>query len=830
MVDFEKLGVFYLGKRYDLATKQRQNSLLLYDAKDLVTHAVCMGMTGSGKTGLCIGLLEEAALDGIPALIIDPKGDLPNLMLNFPNLTPQDFRPWVNEQEAARKNLTPDELAIEQAELWKNGLAEWGQDGDRIARLRAAANFTVYTPGSTAGHPISILSSLACPPAVERLDHELLRDRVAGTTSGLLVLLGIDPDPIRSREHILLSTILYHAWSNGMHLDLPSLIRLIQTPPVSNIGVMDIESFYPGKDRFDLAMLFNNLLAAPGFATWLEGDPLDIERLLYTPEGRPRVSIMSIAHLSDNERMFFVTLLLNEVLSWTRTQAGTSSLRAIVYMDEIFGYFPPVANPPSKAPLLTLLKQARAFGVGIVLATQNPVDLDYKGLSNTGTWFIGRLQTERDKARVLQGLEGVAAGATTSFDKAAMETTLAGLGSRVFLMYNVHEDGPVIFQTRWTLSYLAGPLTRAQIRRLSSPHTTNLDVPAAAAATLPAAAAAAATPLSEPTSTNTLTSAGAAPVLDSAPLLPPDIPFFYLPVAYTPTGDSTIILRPGLGAVADVHFRDAKRGIATDQTVAALVPLSESAMVVNWDEADLLDLDPDHLSVTAPAGAIFQPLPPPATKPSSYKKWQKDFADWVYRNQSLSLISHPSLELVADVGEPENQFRARVRLKQQEKRDQMVKKLRRSYAPKLATLDERVRRAQQMVDKAEERARGQKLQTAISFGATLLGAFTGRKLTSTGNLGRATTAARGVSRSMDQAGDVARAKQTLETLRQTRTELDQEFNDALIALEAELDTWREGFDQIKLKPRRMDISVRFFALTWIPMRRDTTGREQPAWR
>ncbi|MBM3173902.1 MAG: ATP-binding protein, partial [Chloroflexi bacterium] len=466
MENYEKLGVFYLGRPYDLAAKKPKEGLLLYDSKDLVTHGVCVGMTGSGKTGLCIALLEEAAMDSIPAIIIDPKGDLPNLLLTFPQLQPQDFLPWVNEDDARKKSLSTDEYARQQAELWRNGLASWGQDGERIAQLRQTADFVIYTPGSNAGLPVSILKSFAAPPSAVRDDSELLRDRIVSTATSLLGLLGKEADPIRSREHILMSTILDTAWRQGRDLDLASLIQQIQTPPMSKVGVLDLESFYPSKDRFELAMLLNNLLAAPGFNAWLEGEPLDIGQILYSPNGKPRHAIFSIAHLNDAERMFFVSLLLNQILAWTRTQSGTTSLRAIVYMDEIFGYFPPIANPPSKAPLLTLLKQARAFGVGILLATQNPVDLDYKGLANTGTWFIGRLQTERDKMRVLEGLEGVAASSGTKFDRQAMEQTLAGLGSRIFLMNNVHDDAPTIFESRWAMSYLRGPLTRNQIKVL----------------------------------------------------------------------------------------------------------------------------------------------------------------------------------------------------------------------------------------------------------------------------------------------------------------------------------------------------------------------------
>src|SRR5512134_2712181 len=467
--DFERLGVFYLGRPYDLSAKQPGPGWLLYDSKDLVTHAVCVGMTGSGKTGLCLALLEEAAIDNIPAIIIDPKGDLGNLMLTFPSLTGEAFQPWINEDEARKKGLSPGEYAIQQADLWKKGLASWQQDEARIQRLRDAADVAIYTPGSNAGLPVSILKSFAAPDADVREDAELLRERISTTVTSLLGLLGIEADPIQSREHILLSTILDRTWKNGEDLDLAALIHAIQSPPVSKIGVMDVDSFFPSKDRFALAMKLNNLLAAPGFQAWLEGEALDIRQLLYGPSGKPRLAIFSIAHLNDAERMFFVTLLLSQMVGWMRAQSGTTSLRALLYMDEIFGYFPPVANPPSKLPLLTLLKQARAFGLGVVLATQNPVDLDYKGLANTGTWFIGRLQTERDKARVLEGLEGASATSGAHFDRARIDALLSGLPKRVFLMSNAHEDEPVLFQTRWALSYLAGPLTREQIRRLAQP-------------------------------------------------------------------------------------------------------------------------------------------------------------------------------------------------------------------------------------------------------------------------------------------------------------------------------------------------------------------------
>ena len=474
---FEKLGVFYLGRVRDLERNTTTSEYVLYDSKDLTTHALCVGMTGSGKTGLCISLLEEAGIDGIPAIVVDPKGDIGNSVADLPrDLRPEDFRPWVDEAEAARQNQTPDAIrrAGGHAVAGRAGRMGTGRRADpTIPSRRRSGDLHAGQQCRPAVDGPQVL--LRAAPALVN-DVDAFRDRVAGATSGLLALLGVDADPVRSREFILVSNLLDRAWREQRDMDLAGLIQQIQTPPFPKIGVMDVDTFYPAKDRLALSMTLNSLLASPAFAAWLEGDPLDIGRLLYTAEGKPRISILSIAHLSESERMFFVTILLNELLTWVRTQAGTSSLRALFYMDEVFGFFPPVANPPAKQPMLTLLKQARAFGVGLVLATQNPVDLDYKGLSNCGTWFLGRLQTERDKARVLDGLEGASAQAGAQFDRQTMDKLLSALGGRMFLMNNVHENAPVVLQTRWAMSYLRGPLTREQIRALTG------DRPAAAGA------------------------------------------------------------------------------------------------------------------------------------------------------------------------------------------------------------------------------------------------------------------------------------------------------------------------------------------------------------
>ena len=744
MEEFEKLGVFYLGKTKD--------GLLLYDSKDLVTHAVCVGMTGSGKTGLCITLLEEAAIDGVPAIIIDPKGDLCNLLLTFPNLSPQEFQPWVEEGADA----------TQQANLWKEGLAKWGQDGERIKRLRDAADFSIYTPGSNAGLPVSILKTFAAPPEAIRQDNESLSERINTTVTSLLGLIGIEADPIRSREHILLSNILNQEWTSGRDLDIAALIQKVQTPPITKIGVMDLDSFFPADDRFQLAMALNNLLASPSFASWMEGEPLDIQKFLYTPAGKPRLAIFSIAHLADAERMFFVSLLLNQVLGWMRTQSGTTSLRAILYMDEIFGYFPPVANPPSKLPLLTLLKQGRAFGLGVVLATQNPVDLDYKGLANTGTWFIGRLQTERDKARVLEGLEGIAAGTGMKFDKQQMEQTLAGLSKRIFLLNNVHDDGPEVFETRWAMSYLRGPLTRAQIKSLTGSVERNCSD-----AAQPPRKRRQYRP--RPLRTSQLHR-----LKTQKPVLAPEITQYYIPVRSSGGANASLSYHPMLLGAAEVRYSNSKEVDVTQQ-LTLLAQITDGPVELDWSQAASLDLPVEDLDSEPEAEAQFVEVPAQATKAKSYATWRKDFASWIYRNQRLELLESPSLDIASNPGEKEGDFRVRLQQIAREKRDEAVEKLRRKYAPKFEQLEDRKRRAEQAVEREREQAKGQKFQTAISVGATLLSSFLGRKRASMSTLGRATTAVRGAGRSMKEAQDVDRAEDNVTVIEQKIADLDAEF-------------------------------------------------------
>lgn len=700
-------------------------------------------------------------------------------------------------------------------------MASWGQDGARISKLRNAAEFSIYTPGSNAGIPVSILKSFGAPPAIIRDDDELMRERVNTTATSLLSLLDMNADPL-GREHILISNILHKAWTAGSDLDMAALIQQIQSPPITRVGVMDLESFFPSKERFALAMSLNNLLAAPGFSAWMEGDPLDIQQILYTPNGKPRLAIFSIAHLNDAERMFFVSLLLNQTLGWMRTQSGTTSLRAILYMDEIFGYFPPVANPPSKLPLLTLLKQGRAFGLGVVLVTQNPVDLDYKGLSNTGTWFIGRLQTERDKDKVLEGLEGVAAGSGKGFDRQAMEEILAGLGNRIFLLNNVHEDGTEIFETRWAMSYLRGPLTRAQIKtlmqpikesRTGAPAPTTV-APAASVASSGAAAAVA------PAQSN--------PAQQSQrPALPPDVSQYFIPVRGGSSSGAQLVYQPMVLGAAQVRFTDKK--VDATQDVTLLAAISDGPIPVEWDGAQPVGISLADLEQTPTEQAGYADLPSSAGKTKSYSTWQKDFAAWVYRNQKLELVRSPSLAVASNPGESERDFRIRLQQMARERRDEAVERLRQKYAPKFTALEERKRRAEQAVEREQEQAKSSKFQTAISFGATLLSSFMGRKTVSLSTLGRATTAVKSVSKSMKESSDVGRAQETVEAVAQQLADLDAQFKEETASLEQSIDSQSEQLETVTMKPTKANIAVRLLTLAWAPHWEDEQGQRTAAW-
>ncbi len=797
MHDFEKLGAFYLGKRYDTDADKLTEEFVLYDSKDLTTHAVIIGMTGSGKTGLGVGILEEAALDHIPVIAIDPKGDMGNLLLTFPQLRPQDFRPWINPRAASDKGQTPDQYAAAQAALWKKGIGQWGQTGKRIAQLRKNVDLAIYTPGSNSGLPVSVLHSFDAPDQQLLDDIDLYRERVQATATGILTLLDIDADPVASREHILVSRLLDNAWQEGRSLDIPGLIAEIQDPPITKVGVMSLDSFFPAKDRFSLAMRMNNLLAAPGFEAWLEGEPLSAKNLLYTADGKPRVSVMSIAHLDDAQRMFFVTTLLNQLIAWMRAQQGTSSLRAILYMDEIFGYMPPVANPPSKKLFLTLLKQARAYGLGLVLATQNPVDLDYKGLSNTGTWFIGRLQTERDKARVMEGLEGASDG---NFDKQAMERTLAGLGKRRFLLHNVHEDEAVVFNTRWVLSYLAGPLTRDHIRLLMGKALGKITA-AKKALTKPRRRAA-----------------------DAAPALPPSIEQYFVDGVA-----ENLVYHPRVIGAGDIVFSNARYKVEDERSVLYTVELDDGPVTVDWDECEPLDFTVTDLAEAGIETASYADCPSAASNAKAYAAWSRDFKRWLRQNETVSLYRSKRFRLSSEPGETEGDFRVRLQGVASEKRDQAIAKVRKRYASKVTTLENRLMRANQAIEREKQQSTKKKLDTAISFGTAILGAVLGRKRLSSSTATKIGSAIKTAGGASKEAADVARAKQTADKVTADLAELNKQCEQEIADLDTAFDAQAEELDEIIVRAKAADVHVPFVGLVWMPYSADEKGRLKPAW-
>jgi len=841
MQPFEKLGAFYLGREFDLSRGQQLHNLVMYDARDLTTHAVCLGMTGSGKTGLCIDLLEEAALDSVPAIVIDPKGDVTNLLLTFPELRPQDFEPWVNVDDARRKDLSVSEYAKYVADLWRKGLADWQQGPERIRMLKDSADFRIYTPGSDAGLPVSIVASLKSPALNWNDNAELLREQIQSTVSALLGLVGIEADPLQSREHILLASVFEHFWRQNTDLDLRQLITAVQSPPVRQLGVFDVDTFFPEKDRFGLAMALNNIIASPSFENWVRGEPLDVSRLLYTPTGKPRHSIFYIAHLSDAERMFFVTLLLEQLVGWMRQQSGTTSLRALLYIDETFGFFPPVANPPSKQPLLTLLKQARAFGLGVMLTSQNPVDVDYKGLSNAGTWFIGKLQTEQDKARLLDGLQSASAAAGSAMDRRRLDQIISGLGSRVFLLHNVHEEQPVIFYTRWAMSYLRGPLTRPQVRELMSGVQAE-EAPAGGVKPSAAAPAEVAHPLAE----------GALPegYSTTPPALSPSVPQVWLPARLSVSAalaemekqlgsrveatESTLVYEPRLLATGEVQFVDRTRKVNETRRVSLLLEPQDVGAVVRWQDASPAEIDINSIGQEPETGALFAAVPDALNSASKLKSLAEDFGDHLYRDHSFTLFFNPELDLYSEPNESERDFKIRTQQVAREKRDQEVEKLRRTFERQLDKLEDRLTREQRELTEDQAKYQARKQEELISAGETvvgLLGILGSRRRT---GLSKAATKRRLTAQAK---ADIEESEAEIARLKEETEDLQRSFEEEATSIG---DKWTATLDEIEtfaVRPRRQDVNVQLVALAWAPYweigRSAASGRlthdRVPAW-
>jgi hypothetical protein len=837
-------GKFYLGREYDLKKGAITDQPILYDARHLTTHGVILGMTGSGKTGLGIILLEEALLQGIPTLILDPKGDIANLLFTFPDLRPEDFAPWVDVEGARRRGVSVEEYAAQEARKWREGLAEWDITGERIARLRQTARLTVFTPGSESGQPVDVLHFFDTPDLDWDEHEETLRERIGGLVSALLGLVGVEADPLQSPEHILLARIVEHVWRARERLDLPTLIRALQKPPFQQVGVFEMETFFPEKDRFALARTLNNLIAAPGFETWQEGTPLDVGSLLYADDERPRrgvgpngtmpqASLFYLAHLNDAQRLFFITLFLEAARDWLRAQSGTTDLRALVYFDEVFGYFPPhPSNPPTKIPLMALVKQGRSAGLGIVLATQNPADLDYKGLTNAGTWAIGSLRTERDKERVLEGLEGATSEAGATMNRRALDRALGTLKPRTFLFHDIHKGAPVFFHTRWAMSYLRGPLTRKQVRdlvaRTPRPSAAGPVEPAEPIESLAAPVRAARERRPPEPAPSDLTS--------SPPTLPPGAPQVFLPptVAFEwalrgyeeQTGRSVLVrerrlvYNPRLLALGAVRILDRKRDVDTIETVTRLVQLGESLMSVDWNapDAEQVALSAADLSPKPLGEGAYAPLRSASalTRSRDLKRLEKGFADYLYYNTSVTVLYSPAFDLYGKTGESKRDFRVRCEKEARRKRDAELSKARARMEKEMTRVQQKLRREQRELDADQDELEARKREELLTLGESALNLLSRRR-----SMTMISRSSRKRRMTQQAKADVEESLDTIKDLEQQLEDLKAQWEDQVEEIS---DRWAEKLEEIEdvaLTPRRADVTVEFCGLAWSPVWRVT---------
>jgi hypothetical protein len=820
MTNQEYDNKFFIGKEFDLQAGEMGESLTLYDPDDLTTHGVVVGMTGSGKTGLCIDILEEAALNGIPALMIDPKGDITNLLLHFPNLAPVDFLPWVDPDRARRDGKTVDQLAAETASLWKNGLDKWGIGSDRIERVSSAVEYTVYTPGSDAGIPISIMASLNAPGISWEENREALRERISSTATAILGLVGVESDPMRSREHILLANIFEASWSEGKDLDIAELIRQVQNPPFEKLGALEVEQFFPSDERFELAMAINSFLASPSFQAWIEGEVMDPAKLLWDPSGKPRHSIFYLAHLSDRERMFFVTLFLSAVEGWMRGQSGSPSLRAMIYFDEVLGFLPPVKEPPSKGPLMRLLKQARAFGLGLLLTTQNPVDLDYKALSNAGTWFIGRLQTEQDKARLLDGLESVARG-EAGFNRSQADAAISSLRKRVFLLQNVHENEPKIFHTRWAMAYLKGPITRTQLREL------NL----LAGATVSMEVAPTQFEIAEQPATKTVPSTIDGSV--TRPSVASGVGEYFLPNNLTvaralkeanrdPAGISTLglVYRPAILAQASARILDRKSGLDVVHTLAALVLDPDRRGVVRWENYHHSSIPSEDTDDIPLPDAHYADLDAPLNDLKTMRQMEKDFIDYFYRNAEVKVPSNSTLNLIAQPGTTTAEFRAQCADAAREARDDEIEEVRKKYVKKMKAVQKRLAREQRELDEDQAEHSARKMEEMATHLENVIGIFGGSK--SRRRVSTSMTKRRMTSKAK---ADIEESQEVIDDFKRELEDLEFEMNDAVEEIE---DRWAEVAGEIEeavFRAFKKDIHIDLFGVAWFPYWQVEAGEE-----
>ncbi|MCT7613924.1 ATP-binding protein [Aliarcobacter butzleri] len=779
--DYEKLKLFYIGKE-----KIDDNFVpLVYKNKDLLTHAAIIGMTGSGKTGLGISLLEEAAIDNIPSIIIDPKGDMTNLLLTFPSLQGSDFEPWIEEQDASNNGLSVKEFAQNTANLWKNGLERDFQNASRIEKFKNSADFTIYTPGSDAGVQISILSSFKAPNKEVVEDNDLLVSLINSTVSSILSLIEEKSDTT-SKESILISSIFMNYFKENKDLTLEELITLIVTPPFSKIGVFDLETFFAQSERLKLALKLNNIIANPSFKTWIEGETLDISNLLYDETGKAKVSIFSIAHLNDSQRMFFVTLLLNQMVAWMRRQEGTTSLKALLYMDEIFGYFPPNSNPPSKQPMLTLLKQARSFGIGIILSTQNPVDIDYKGLANIGTWFIGRLQTKQDKEKVIDGLSSANEG---NLNKDEVMNLISNLEKRNFILKNINEDGIKIFETRWALSYLKGPISKDGIKKLMS-EKKKQNIPTQK--------------IENENQTTQINIEKGIP----KPIITSNLTEKYL---YS-SQNSAYYLQPYLICSCDVHYIDAPKNIDFEEKISYKIYLDENMKNIDFEEKE--ELGNNSFEEKEKPNSFYYELPSFIQKEKDLKVIEKDFMDYIYRNSKLTLYKNEFLKITSKQTESLNDFKIRLQDRLNEKIDLEVEKLKIKFVKENDSIETKLSKLYEKLQKEEIQATSTTTDTIISIGTSLLGAFFGNSVINKTNIGKVATSAKGASKILKERNDVKQVEAEILQLQEQRDNLKSVLENEIEKINLANQSSNFPIEEIFIKPKRSDIYNTKLALLW----------------
>jgi hypothetical protein len=828
---------FYLGRIFDAKQGKATADPYLYDQTDLTTHAVITGMTGSGKTGFCISLLEEAALKGIPAISVDPKGDLTNLVLHFPDLLPSDFQPWIDPDAARREGKTVDVMAAETAATWKKGLADYSLGKEQLEKLKTSVDFTIYTPGSSSGVPVNILASFQSPDVPWSGNEEILREKIASIVSALLGLVGVtDIDPLRSREHILISNLLETAWSKGQTLQLSDLILQVQNPPFERLGALPVDGFFPTKDRGELAMLLNNFMASPSFQIWLSGQTLDIQKILYKDDGSPRHSIFYIAHLSESERMFFVTMLYSSIESWMRSQRGTSSLRALVYFDEIMGYLPPVANPPSRTVILRMLKQARAFGVGLVLATQNPVDLDYKALSNAGTWVIGRLQTEQDKNRLLDGLTSAAGGV----DRGEADRMISGLGKRVFLVQNVHAKAPVLIGTRWCLNYLAGPLARTQIPAANALVGAKAPIESSTvnASGAAAGAGAVASPSSRQAATQT-TSAAAGAYTSTRPGIPQGMDEIYFPnnLSFSQAAEqagatgpqSGLVYKPALLGQLQVNYLSRAYNLDTSKRMACLVE-DEVTGRISWEDYSIPEQDIKTLKAQRePANALYDSLPGWLTDVKRLGQFQNDFEDWAYRTGGVSILSNKSLKTTATPGMTKEEFLDVCRKAAEDAAKDDLDKIERDYQVKASTIEAKINKQQMEIQQKEGQLNARRTDEIVKgasvVGNVLFGILGGKKSGISSALSGGSSTLNKHRMAEEAASRVEQEKQDMSVLEQQKAALDNNKADDIATAKEKWQKVAEDIQEVPVAPAKKDIYTELFGVAWLPYYTVKSGLE-----